>query len=234
MKYKRILLKLSGEALSSKNDSFDIKVINELVDEIKEVYDTGVEIAIVCGGGNFVRGKSLANLGIPREKADSMGMLGTVMNALALETVLNKKGVKSKAFSTLEMPQVIDPYRHEEVLKCLENKEVVIFACGVGHPYFSTDTGCALRATQIRADIVLLAKNGVDGCYDDDPCLNPHAKKFHQITYDEMIARDLKVIDGTATTLLKENQMKAYIFDMSQRGNIIKIVQGEEIGTLIH
>lgn len=231
--YSRVLLKLSGEALSSENDFFDVKVIKELVDEIKKICETGVELALVCGGGNFVRGKTLSKLGMKRETADQMGMLGTTMNALALEAALNENNVKAKAFSALEMPQVISPYRQNEVEKCLENKEVVIFASGVGHPYFSTDTGCALRAIEINADIILLAKNGVDGVYSDDPDINPNATKYDELTYDEMLKNDLKVIDSTATSLLKENNMSAYVFDMSKRGNIIKILEGKKIGTLI-
>lgn len=231
--YSRVLLKLSGEALSSKNDFFDVNVIKELVDEIKIICNTGVELALVCGGGNFVRGKTLSKLGMKRETADQMGMLGTTMNALALETVLNENNIKAKAFSALEMPQIIAPYRQNEVEECLRNKEVVIFASGVGHPYFSTDTGCALRAIEIDADIILLAKNGVDGVYSDDPDLNPNAIKYDELTYDEMLKNDLKVIDSTATSLLKENKMSAYVFDMSKRGNIIKILEGKKIGTLI-
>lgn len=231
--YSKILLKLSGESLSSKTDAFDVEILERVALEIKEIHDQGIDLGIVCGGGNFVRGRTLSALGIKRESADTMGMLGTVMNSIALESKLNELGVKAKAFAALEMPQVIAPYRQDEVEECFKNHMVVLFACGVGNPYFSTDTGCALRAIEIRADLVLLAKNGVDGVYDSDPDVNADAKKYDVITYDEMLAKNLKVIDLTAASLLKDNKMSAYVFDMKEAGNIIKVIKGQDIGTKI-
>ncbi len=231
--YSRILLKLSGESLSSKDEFFDVEMLNNLALEIKEIHDSGVDLGIVCGGGNFVRGRTLSKLGIKRESADTMGMLGTIMNTVALASKLNEVGVKAKAFAALEMPQVIAPYRQVEVEECLKNHEVVLFAAGVGNPYFSTDTGCALRAAEIRADLILLAKSGVDGVYDSDPDENPQAIKYDVITYDEMLKKSLKVIDLTAASLMKDNNLPAYVFDMRVKGNILKIVKGENIGTKI-
>lgn len=231
--YSSILLKLSGEAMSSEKDSFNPDALKELALEIKELKQHNVKIGIVVGGGNFVRGKILQNLGMEREASDTMGMLGTVMNALALESVLKQIEVKAKAFSAIEMPEVISLFNQNVVNSYLAENYVVIFAGGTGNPYFSTDTGCALRALQIKSELVLFAKNGVDGVYDKDPSLNKDAKKYNEITYDDIIKLNLNVIDMTAASLLKENQMNAYVFDMKNRGDILKIVKGQKIGTKI-
>lgn len=231
--YSRILLKLSGEAMSSKTESFDPSALKELALEIKQLVENKVKVAIVVGGGNFVRGKLLQNLGMKREAADTMGILGTVMNALALESVLKQLNIKAKAFSAVEMPEVMSLFIQEEVETHLEQGYVVIFAGGTGNPYFSTDTGCALRAIQTRSELVLFAKNGVDGVYDQDPSIHKDAKKFKEISYDDIIRLNLNVIDMTAASLLKENKVSAYVFDMKKRGDILKIVEGHEIGTKI-
>ncbi len=231
--YKSILLKLSGEALGNDLECFDKEKITKISNQIKELNNLGIKVAIVVGGGNFVRGKTLENSDFKRETADTIGMLGTVMNALALESVLRKLGVEANAYSSLEMPQVIKPFRQKEVEDDFNNKVVLIFAAGVGHPYFSTDTGCALRASQLKVDAILIAKNGVDGVYSDDPLKNKNAFKYNELTYRDLLVKNLKVIDATASSLLSENNIEAYVFDMNQERSIVKIIENQNIGTKI-
>ena len=230
--YKRVLLKLSGEALGSSGNSFDVETLKDFCGQIKNIVDSGVEVGIVVGGGNFVRGKSLEKLGMERIAADKMGMLGTVLNALALESCLKSLGVNALAMSAISCSGVSD-IDVELARKTLDNKGVVIFGGGIGNPYFSTDTACALRATQIKADIMLMAKNGVDGVYNDDPDKNPNAKRYDVMTFDDIINMNLQVIDLTAAIMAKSNNLKAFIFDMNAEGNLEKAVKGQAVGTIV-
>ncbi len=231
--FKRILLKLSGEALSSKENAFDVKTLNSLVNVISKIKKLNIDLAIVLGGGNFLRGKELAALNFERTTSDYMGMLATVINTIALETALNNAGVSAKAFSALEIPKMIKSFNQADVIEALKDNKVVIFAGGVGNPYFSTDTCCALRALEIKADTILIAKNGVDGVYDKDPNKFSDAIKFDEITFTQMIKNNLEIIDLSAAILCKENNIDAYIFNMNDTENIIKVLKGENIGTLI-
>ena len=231
--YKRILLKLSGEALSNQDATLDVKVLTDLLEEIKTIRDAGTKIGIVVGGGNVVRGKSFEKLGFERTQADKMGMLGTVINALALETQFNQNGLKAKAYAAFAIPGVIDIYDHQKAIKEYEEGTVLIFAAGVGQPYFSTDTACAFRASQINAEVVLIAKNGVDGVYSADPDEDPNAVNFDAISSAEIVDKRLGVIDLTASCLLMERKIESYIFNMNQKGNILKAVNGEKIGTRV-
>ena len=205
-KYKRIVLKLSGEALAGSNTvGIDIDYVNLIAKQVKKIYDSGVETGIVVGGGNFWRGRDENN--IDRATSDYMGMLGTVMNALALQDSLEKLGVITRVQTAIEMKQVAEPYIRRRAIRHLEKGRVVIFSAGVGNPYFSTDTAAALRAAEIDADVILLAKKGVDGIYDSDPNINPDAKKFDSLTYREILNKNLKIMDGTATTLCMDNNL---------------------------
>ena len=230
--YKRVLLKLSGEALSNDHEVFDIDMLNSLALEIKSLVETGVEVAIVVGGGNFVRGRSLIKLGFDRINADYMGMMGTVMNAMAMEQALKNNGVKAKAFSAIDVEtcEKYDPHKSQALL---DNHTVCIFGGGIAAPYFSTDTTSALRACENKCEVILLAKNGVDGVYSADPNLDPNAVKFDELTFNDLIAKNLKVIDQTAATLCIDNNIDALVFDMKVKGNIKKAVAGANIGTII-
>ena len=230
--YKRVLLKLSGEALSNEHEVFDVEMLDKISHEIKEIYDLGVEVAIVVGGGNFVRGRTLSKLGIDRISADYMGMMGTVMNAIAIEASLNKIGVKVKAFSALQV-ETCELYNAHKAQKLLDEKTVCVFGGGIASPYFSTDTTSALRASETHCEVMLMAKNGVDGVYSADPDLDPTATKYDVITYQELIEKGLKVIDTTAASLCMDNGIEALVFDMKASGNIKKAVTGEGIGTII-
>ena len=229
---KRVLLKLSGEALGSDHDVFDIDKLNELAKEIKEIVDEGKEVAIVCGGGNFVRGRTLEKLGIDRVKSDYMGMLGTIINAMALESVLKNHGVKSKALSALDVAKV-ESYDQEKSRRYLDDGYVTIFGGGIAWPYFSTDTTSALRAIENHCELILMAKNGTDGVYDSDPKLNPQAKRYDSLDYDTIIEKQLNVIDMTAAIMLKEHNLDSFVFDMNIKGNIKKAINKECLGTII-
>jgi len=231
--YKRVLLKLSGEALSSSENAFDPKVLAKLAQELKEVHDSGVDLAIVVGGGNFIRGKIVEQMGIDRVQADYMGMLGTVINAIAVQNSLEQIGVPTRVQTAIEMQKVAEPFIVRRAVRHLEKGRVVIFGAGTGSPYFSTDTTAALRASEIKADVILMAKNGVDGVYDADPKMNPNAKKYEELTYMDLLNQGLQVMDSTATSMCMDNDIDLIVFNMNERGNILKAVQGKGNGTVI-
>lgn len=230
-KYKRILLKLSGEALAGeKGFGIDIDTIGKVCDSIKEVVNTGVEVAIVVGGGNFWRGRKAEE--IERTTADYMGMLATIMNGQALQDTLEIRGVDTRLQSAIEMRQIAEPYIRRRAVRHLEKGRVVIFAGGTGNPFFSTDTCAALRASEINADIILFGKT-VDGIYDSDPKVNPNAKKYQEISYSDILTKNLKVIDSTAASLCRDNGIPTMVFALSDSGNILRAVYGENIGTIV-
>lgn len=232
-KYWRIVLKLSGEALAgSRGYGIDPDVVNIIAKQIKEVLESRIQLAIVVGGGNFWRGIAGSAKGMDRATADYMGMLATVMNSLALQDALQKHGVDTRTQTAIEMRAVAEPYIRRRAIRHMEKGRVVIFACGTGNPYFSTDTTAALRAAEIEAQIILMAKQ-VDGVYDSDPLKNPDAKKFERLTHIEMINRGLRVMDSTAASLCMDNKIPLIVFDLNQKGNIKKVVFGEKIGTYI-
>lgn len=231
--YKRVLLKLSGEALAGNEKNFDPVVLRQLAAEIKEVHNAGVQVAIVVGGGNFIRGKSLQEMGADRVTGDSMGMLATIINALAIQTYLEGIDVDTRVMTAIEMPKVAEPFIQRRAVRHLEKGRVVIFGGGTGSPYFSTDTTAALRASEIKADVILMAKNGVDGVYSADPKKDPNAVKFDELSYMEMLSRNLQVMDSTATSMCKDNHIEILVFNMNEAGNILKAVKGEAIGTVI-
>lgn len=229
--YKRVLLKLSGEALAGEM-KFGINndVVNEIALSIKELHEMGVEVAIVIGGGNFWRGRT--SEGMDRITADHIGMLATVMNSLAMQDALENIGVLTRVQNAIEMRQIAEPYIRRKAMRHLEKNRVVIFASGTGNPYFSTDTAAALRAAEIEAEVILLAKK-VDGVYDSDPMINPEAKKFDRLSYIEVLKRGLKVMDSTATSLCMDNKIPIRVFGLNNSKNIIDIVQGKNIGTIV-
>ncbi|MBR3840784.1 MAG: UMP kinase [Erysipelotrichales bacterium] len=232
--YKRVLLKLSGEALAGgQGKGFDPETLKTLANELKTVAESGVELAIVVGGGNFVRGKLLEDIGIERSQGDYMGMLATVMNALAVQSSLEQVGVPTRVQSAIEMNKVAEPFVVRKARRHLEKGRVVIFAAGIGSPYFSTDTTAALRASEIGADVILMSKNGVDGVYDADPKKVENAKKYDKLTYMDLIRNNLQVMDQTAATLCMQNGIDLVVFNMNEAGNILRAVNGENIGTVI-
>ncbi|MBQ9152541.1 MAG: UMP kinase [Solobacterium sp.] len=232
--YKRVLLKLSGEALSGSEKNFDPAVLKDLAQEIKEVTELGVEVAIVVGGGNFIRGKTLVDIGIDRVQGDYMGMLATIINALAIQASLEEAGVDTRVQTSIDMPKVAEPFIQRRAIRHLEKGRVVIFGGGTGSPYFSTDTTAALRASEIRADVILMAKNGVDGVYSADPKKDPNAVRYEHLTYMDLLNQGLQVMDSTATSMCMDNNMELVVFNMNRRGNIVKAVSGENIGTVIN
>jgi uridylate kinase len=235
LKYKRVLLKLSGEALLGKErngDPFNPAIIEQYAKEIKQVVDLGVEVAIVIGGGNIYRGMNEAESGIERAHGDYMGMLATVINAMAIQAMLEKIGVYTRLQSAINMEQVAEPYIRRKALRHLEKGRVVIFGAGTGNPYFTTDTAGSLRAIEMKADVILKGTR-VDGVYDSDPEKNPAAKKFETISFQECIAQNLKVMDMTAFTLCMENKLPIIVFDMNKPGNLLRVVQGDGVGTLV-
>ncbi|KRN00125.1 UMP kinase [Loigolactobacillus rennini] len=234
IKYKRIVLKVSGEALAGQ-EGFGIKppIIVNVAKEIKEVYALGVQIAIVVGGGNIWRGQTGAEMGMERAQADYMGMLATVMNALALQDNLEQLDVPTRVQTSIEMRQIAEPYIRRKAIRHLEKNRVVIFAAGTGNPYFSTDTTAALRAAEIDADVILMAKNNVDGVYSADPNKDVHATKFHELTHLDIIDKGLNVMDTTASSLSMDNNIPLVVFNLNEAGNIKRVVQGEQIGTTI-
>lgn len=230
-KYKRIILKVSGEALAGpKKTGLDDETIGKITDQIKVAVDMGVQVAIVCGGGNFWRGRSGENM--DRTRADHMGMLATTINALALQDSLEQRGVDTRVQTAIEMRQFAELYIRNRAVRHLEKGRVVIFACGSGNPFFSTDTAAALRAAEIDADAILLAKN-VDGVYDSDPNINKDAVKYDELTYLEVISRGLKVMDSTASSLCMDNNIPLLVFGLDDPENIIKVINGEQIGTVV-
>ena len=233
--YQRILLKLSGEALmGSQSSGIDPKIVNQIAQEVKSVQELGIQVAIVVGGGNIFRGvQSSAALGMDRAAADYVGMLATVMNGLVLQGVLESIKVNTRVQSAIGMQAIAEPYIRRRAVRHLEKGRVVIFAAGTGNPFFTTDTTAALRAAEIDANVLLMAKHGVDGVYDSDPKKNSNAKKFSHLTYNEVLSKELRVIDAAAVALAQESSIPIIIFDFSAKGIIKQIVQGEKVGTLI-
>ena len=231
--YQRVLLKLSGEVFGGGKLGVDPGVISGIAKEIAAVVSKGTQIAVVVGGGNYFRGAELSSSGMARDRADYMGMLGTVMNAIALQDFLEKEGVHTRVQSAINMAQVAEPYIPRRAERHLEKGRLVIFGAGSGMPYFSTDTVAAQRALEIGAEVLLMGKQGVDGVYDSDPQTNPDAKRYEHLTHDEFLAQDLKVADATAIALARDNSLNIVFFNLSERGNIGRVVQGEPIGTLV-
>ncbi len=230
--YKRVLLKLSGEALAGEQGfGLDTDTINHIANQIKEIIDMGVQVALVVGGGNFWRGRS--GEGMDRTTADYMGMMATVINSLAMQDALENIGVLTRVQTAIEMRQIAEPYIRRRAVRHLEKSRVVIFAAGTGNPYFSTDTTAALRAAEIEAEVILLAKK-VDGVYDMDPHIYPEAKKFETLSYIDVLKLGLKVMDSTATSLCMDNKIPIKVFGLDEPENIIKVVMGERIGTYIN
>ncbi len=229
--YKRVLLKLSGEALAgTKGFGIDNDVISSISKSIKTLLDMGVEVAIVVGGGNIFRGRS--GEGMDRTTGDYMGMLATVINSLALQSSLENEGVVTRVQTAIEMRQIAEPYIRRRAIRHLEKQRVVIFGAGTGNPYFSTDTTAALRAAEIEAEVILLAKK-VDGVYDSDPVLNPNAVKFDVLTYMDVLNKGLKVMDSTATSLCMDNNIPIRVFSLEDPNNIVEVVKGKNIGTIV-
>lgn len=235
LKYKRILLKISGEALLGDQEfGIDPKPIEMIAHEIKAAHDEGAEIAVVVGGGNIFRGvKNSAKMGLDQASGDYVGMLATVMNSLVLQSALKKAGVSCRVQSAITMNQIAEPYIRFKAIRHLEKCRVVIFAAGTGNPFFTTDTAAALRASEINAEVMLMAKNGVDGVYTDDPNVNPKAKKLDEIKYDDIIKDGLKVMDTASCALCKQNNIPIIVFDFKAKGSILNILHSKKIGTYV-
>ncbi len=232
-KYKRVVLKISGEALQGdKGYGIDLRALDSISKEIKSVYTVGIQMAIVIGGGNIFRGEIAAREGMDRSTADYMGMLATVINGLALQDSLERMGVPTRLQTAIEMREVAEPFIRRRAIRHLEKGRVVIFACGTGNPYFTTDTTAALRAIEISADAVLKGTK-VDGVYDSDPLKNKKAKKFKRLKYIEVLNKGLKVMDGTAVTLCMDNKLPIIVFNLFKKGNVKRVILGEEIGTIV-
>lgn len=231
--YRRVLIKLSGEGLAG-NDGFGINpgVIGGIADQIREVHDMDIQISIVIGGGNIIRGMTAAKEGMDRANADYMGMLASVINAMALQDALEKVGLKTRVLSAIDIAQVAEHYIRRRAIRHLEKGRIVIFGGGTGNPYFSTDTAAALRAAEIHADVILKATQ-VDGVYDSDPHANPDAKRYERITFDQAIRDGLKFMDQAAIALCNENSLPIVVFDMGVAGNLTKVVVGETVGTIV-
>ncbi len=234
MKYKRILLKLSGEALQGSNKSVNIdpEVLEQYCAEIQTIKDAGIEIAIVIGGGNIFRGGQAEALGIDRVQGDYMGMLATVINAMALQSALERHGMYTRLMAGIKMEQVCEPFIRRRAIRHLEKGRIVIFGAGIGNPYFTTDSTASLRAIEVQADVVLKGTR-VDGVYDKDPEKFKDAKRFARLTFQEAYEKNLNIMDMTAFTLCMENKLPIIVFDMNKKGNLLKVIQGEEAGTLI-
>lgn len=234
VKYRRVLLKLSGEILAGdKGFGIDSRVINHLVDEIVEIHELGIQLGIVIGGGNIFRGVQAGAQGLDRASGDYMGMLGTAMNALALQDILEQRGSYTRVLSAIEMREIAEPYIRRRATRHLEKGRIVIFACGTGNPYFTTDTAASLRAMEMGAEI-LLKGTRVDGVYDKDPMKHPDAQCLKRISYLEVLSRQLKVMDAAAISLCMDNTLPLVVFHVGVKGNLKKIVTGEDIGTLVH
>lgn len=230
--YKRVVLKLSGESMAGeKGAGLDMNFVSELAQSIKDAMEGQLQISIVVGGGNFWRGRDASN--IERSTSDYMGMLGTVINSLALQGALEHLGLDTRVQTSIEMREVAEPYIRRRAVRHLEKGRIVIFAGGTGNPYFSTDTTAALRAAEIGADVILIAKKGVDGIYSDDPKTNQSAFKFDSLTYTEILNRNLKVLDSTATSLCMDNEIPVLVFGIDDTKNITKALRGESLGTIV-
>ncbi len=233
LKYKRVLLKLSGESLMGKQGfGISSEILDFFSDEVKSVHDAGVELGIVIGGGNIYRGLSAASQGIHRATGDQMGMLATMINSLALQNAIEKKGIFTRLMSAIKMEEIAEPYIRRRAIRHLQKGRVVIFGAGTGHPYFSTDTAASLRAVEIGADVIVKGTR-VDGVYDSDPEKNPDALKFESITYLDILKKNLRIMDLTAVSLCQENNLPMMVFNMDIPGNLLKLVRGEPIGTFI-
>jgi uridylate kinase len=232
--YRRLLVKLSGEQLAGKS-GFGISptVIKRVAQELREVHDLGVDLCVVIGGGNVIRGITAASEGMDRASADYMGMMASVINALALQDAMEKQGLSTRVLSALEIRDVAEPYIRRRAERHLEKGRVVVFAGGTGNPYFSTDTAAALRAAEIHADVILMGKNGVDGVYSADPKLDPKAVRYERVRFDEALAKNLRVMDQTALALCRENKTPIIVFDISRPGNLRRVAVGEEVGTRV-
>ena len=231
--YKRVLLKLSGEALMGKRSfGIDAKTVSLIASEIKEIVNLGIQLGVVVGGGNIFRGVEANARGMERTSADYMGMLATVINSLALQSALEKLDVSTRVQSAIEMKEIAEPYIQRRAIHHLEKGLVVIFAAGTGNPYFTTDTAASLRAMEIKADVIMKATK-VDGVYDKDPVVNKDAQKFDRISYTEILTRNLKVMDATAISLCRDNQLLIVVFDLQQNGNIKRVICGKPIGTIV-
>ena len=229
--YKRVLLKISGEALAGKDHfGIDEEMTRKVAKEVKQIHDLGVEVAIVVGGGNFWRGRTSKDM--DRATADYMGMLATVMNSLALQDAFLAIGVSAKVATAIEMREIAEPYARRRAISHLDHKDIVIFGAGTGNPFFSTDTAAALRAAEVDADVILLAKN-IDGVYDKDPNLDPTAVMFKELSHMDLVEKDLKVMDLTAATLCKDNGIAIHVFAIAEEGNVLRAICGENIGTII-
>ena len=229
--FKRVLLKISGEALSGKDGAgINPDMVEHVVSQLVELHSKGMDVAVVVGGGNFCRGRQ--GISMNRVTADHMGMLATIMNALALQDAIEKKGVPTRVQTALSIPAVAEPYILRKALRHFECKRIVIFACGTGNPYFSTDSGAALRAAEIKADVLLMAKN-VDGVYDSDPKTNPKAVKYDKISYMDVVNKGLNVMDMTSVTMCMENKIPIIAFALNSKDGLIKAAMGEKIGTII-
>jgi len=230
-KYKRVILKISGEALAGENRfGLDDAMLGMVAEEIREIYDLGVQIAIIVGGGNFWRGRTSGAM--DRATADYMGMLATVINGLALQSALENIGLPTRVQTAIEMREIAEPYIRRKAIAEMDRGDIVIFAAGTGNPFFSTDTTAALRAAEIDADVILLAKK-IDAVYSDDPEKNPNAVRYYKITHQEVLEKDLKVMDGTAASLCRDNGIPIHVFALSEPGNMLRAVCGEPIGTII-
>ena len=233
LKYKRVLLKLSGESLmGSQGFGIDNNVLDFFSAEIKKVYDEGVELGLVIGGGNIYRGLSAASQGIDRATGDQMGMLATVINALALQNAIEKRGIFTRLMSAIKMEEIAEPYIRRRAIRHLEKRRVVIFGAGTGQPFFSTDTAASLRAVEINADVIVKGTR-VEGVFDSDPEKNPKAFKFDNISYMDVLKKNLRIMDLTAVSLCQENNLPMIVFNMDAPGNLLRLVRGEEVGTLI-
>lgn len=231
--YKRVLLKLSGEALSNQNEIFVREVLDDLASQVKQIVDSGVEVAIVVGGGNFVRGRMADDLGIDRVQVDYMGMLGTVINALAIQGALERHNIETRVQTAIDMTKVAEPFIPRRAIRHMEKGRVVVFGAGTGSAFFSTDTTAALRASEIKADVILMAKNGVDGVYNSDPKIDPKAIKYDSISYMQLLQEGLEVMDSTATSMCMDNDIDLIVFNMNEKNNIIKAVAGKAVATHI-
>jgi len=236
MNKKRVMIKISGEALAGEDGiGINPKIVKHIAKEIKDAYDLNLcEIGVIVGGGNIFRGKLASEMGIERSSADYMGMIGTVLNALALQNSLEALGVETRAMTSLNIPEVAEPYIRRKALSHFQKDRIVIFGGGTGNPYFSTDTTAALRAAELGASIIYMAKNGTDGVYDRDPRGDTAAIKFSKLTHNELLQKHLNVMDSTAAALCNDNNIDIYVFDMNVEGNIKRAILGENIGTMIY
>ncbi len=234
-KYRRVLLKISGEALlGNQQFGIDYEPVEMIANEIKSIYEQGAQVAVVVGGGNIFRGmKNSAKLGMDQASGDYVGMLATVMNAVVLQCALKKINVECRVQTAIAMNQIAEPYVRHRAIRHLEKGRVVIFAAGTGNPFFTTDTAAALRASEINAEAMLMAKNGVDGVYSDDPKTNPEAKKLDRMSYDDIIKNELKIMDTSACALCKQNKIPIIVFDFKAKGSLARIMNGEAVGTYV-